>query len=84
MLLALQDAMIGRLKDSNASQEMVEAYKKHWVDSLEGHSNPFPCPACFMSGNKSSSLKPLPAKAGTHYVQCPVCGSQYSYEDDDF
>lgn len=82
MLQAMRDAMIESLKRLKATEEVIGAYNKFWDDTLEGRTRYFPCPACFMSDRKNSALKAQPAKAGIHYVACPVCDTTYSYQEE--
>ncbi len=84
MLLAMHNAMIDVLKAQAANDEIVDAYRKRWSETLEGRSRSFPCPACFMAGVQNSELKALPAKANTpHYVQCKLCNRSYSYIEEE-
>jgi hypothetical protein len=84
MLQAMHAAMIGSLEGFKATEEIVNAYKKYWNETLMGQNKNFPCPACFIAGTKEAALKALPAKEYTHYVMCQRCNAVYSYIEDDY
>jgi len=81
MLETMYKTMIARLKQFDASQEVIDDYTTHWNDAMKNPGKPIPCPDCFRKGNKDSRLEPLPRNGNTENVKCKSCKEYFSYEE---